>query len=132
MLDGSQQLHYRMFFTSLVHVIPCDVCRKHLDANMKAIPIDDFLATKKDLFKWSVDLHNMVNRQLGKPEISLEAANDKWANARVLQTHVEEPSKKYNVPHMVLLAACIAGVIIGAGLHKVLSGKKLTSSYGQR
>jgi hypothetical protein len=27
-----------------------------------------------DLFKWSVDVHNIVNKRLGKPEFSYEAA----------------------------------------------------------
>ena len=66
---------YGDFFKSLPPVLPCAKCRGHLAENLRAMPPDAALAAgRADLFAWSVALHNRVNDQLGKPEISLEKA----------------------------------------------------------
>lgn len=56
------------FYESLVHLIPCPTCKLHYADNLKALPISPSLDNRRDLFKWTVDMHNMVNKQLGKPE----------------------------------------------------------------
>lgn len=57
------------FYESLTHLIPCPTCKLHYADNLKEIPVSPSLDTKKDLFRWTVKMHNMVNKQLGKPEI---------------------------------------------------------------
>lgn len=56
------------FYESFVHLIPCPKCKIHYAENLKVLPITPSLDTRKDLFKWTVDMHNMVNKQLGKSE----------------------------------------------------------------
>jgi hypothetical protein len=56
------------FYESLVHLIPCPTCKLHYADNLKVLPISPSLDNRRDLFKWTVDMHNMVNKQLGKPE----------------------------------------------------------------
>lgn len=77
-LDAAQQQAYRTFFNSLPDVIPCSVCSTHLRSNLKTLPVDNYLATNKDLFKWSVALHNLVNKQLHKPQMPDDFAYDVW------------------------------------------------------
>ena len=77
-LNDSQKSAYKHFFTVLPFVMPCQTCGVHLLENYKTLPIDNSLSTKEDLFKWSVDLHNIVNKQLGKSEISVEDARIRW------------------------------------------------------
>lgn len=56
--------------------LPCGECRQHWDAMMEATPPP----AAPDLFAWSVARHNEVNRRLGKPEMGLEEALQRWAN----------------------------------------------------
>ena len=56
------------FYESFVHLIPCPTCKLHYADNIKNNPVTPSLDSRKDLFQWTVNMHNMVNRQLGKPE----------------------------------------------------------------
>jgi hypothetical protein len=62
------------FFESLVHLIPCPVCRLHYAEHLKNNPVSPNLDTNEDLFRWTVKIHNLVNKDLGKKEVTeLEA-----------------------------------------------------------
>lgn len=56
--------------------IPCGDCRKHWDAMLAATPPD-----WSAYFAWTVARHNEVNRRLGKPEMGLEEALQRWGGA---------------------------------------------------
>lgn len=58
------------FFESLQVLIPCPVCREHYADHLKELPITPHLDSRKDLFKWTVVIHNAVNKDLGKPQFS--------------------------------------------------------------
>lgn len=79
-----QKLAYKEFFLNLWKVIPCLKCsvnyRKHLD---ELPPIDEFLRSRHDLFKWTVGLHNVVNMELGKQQISLDQAYTMYTNINI-------------------------------------------------
>ena len=55
------------FYESFAQLIPCPMCKMHYADNLKLMPVSPSLDTKADLFRWTVDMHNMVNKQLGKP-----------------------------------------------------------------
>lgn len=57
------------FYESLTHLIPCPVCKEHYTQHLQQNPITPSLDTRKDLFTWTVNIHNIVNKMLGKPEI---------------------------------------------------------------
>ena len=54
------------FFESMQNLIPCPICRKHYVSHMAKLPITTALDNRKDLFRWTIDLHNDVNEMLGK------------------------------------------------------------------
>jgi len=56
----------REFYESLKFLIPCPVCRDHYVKHMEKYPITPHLDRRADLFKWTVLLHNEVNKSLGK------------------------------------------------------------------
>jgi len=58
------------FVESYKKIIPCLSCRLHFEEVLVENPVPE----ADDLFKWSVDVHNIVNRRLGKPEFSYEDA----------------------------------------------------------
>jgi hypothetical protein len=57
------------FYESLSFLIPCPVCRDHYTSHLSKFPISPHLDSRDDLFKWTVNLHNAVNEQLGKPRM---------------------------------------------------------------
>jgi hypothetical protein len=67
--------NYSLFFKHLHTVLPCDACAKHYQQHLKDLPpIEQFLESPEELFKWTVLIHNKVNLDLGKPQLSYEQA----------------------------------------------------------
>ena len=56
------------FFESLQQLIPCKICRDHYRVQLKDKPLTPFLDKRADLFKWTVLIHNSVNKFLERPE----------------------------------------------------------------
>ena len=65
---------YKAFFFSLGDVLPCYKCSQNYQRHLKEVPLDPFLVNSDSLFKWTVQLHNIVNRETGKAEMSLQDA----------------------------------------------------------
>ena len=69
---------YRDFFENLGNVLPCIKCQNNYKRHLKELPIDYFLY--EDLFKWTVEMHNIVNKETGKPEWTYEKAYNYYIN----------------------------------------------------
>jgi len=59
------------FFEGLHHLMTCEHCRISYEDFLKQFPLASY---KDDLFRWTIELHNEVNKKLGKPEWSLSDA----------------------------------------------------------
>lgn len=71
--------NYKMFFNSLSSVLPCELCKKHYAQHLQEYPLtDDILSSKHNLTKWLVNIHNNVNKQNGKKEMSYEQFLNKY------------------------------------------------------
>jgi hypothetical protein len=59
---------FATFFASLQSVLPCEGCRKGyaMLVGGQYRLTDDVLANRHSLFRWTVDVHNAVNKKLGK------------------------------------------------------------------
>jgi hypothetical protein len=68
----AEKENYLAFFKSLRHTLPCPMCAKHFEENMEKLPIR--LENTKDLFQWTVDVHNEVNKSNGKRLLTYEEA----------------------------------------------------------
>lgn len=67
--------HVKSFFELLQHLLPCPWCRIHYKQNLEINPLtDDILSIKLKLILWVIDMHNYVNKQLGKDEVMIEDA----------------------------------------------------------
>lgn len=60
------------FYESLAFLLPCSICREHYKEYLQEKPISTFLDSRTDLIKWTIQIHNKVNKMLGKPEWTLE------------------------------------------------------------
>ena len=74
--ESQKQYYFTYFSKILPEILPCLKCRKHLKQTLQTEhPMTPAaLANPDTLFEWTVSLHNVVNRQLGKPTLSLEDA----------------------------------------------------------
>ena len=77
-IDTNVRNTYYMFFSMMPYVLPCEKCRDHWIEHARTFPLEQALDTRDDLFGWSVNMHNLVNKSLGKPEVPLKDALDHW------------------------------------------------------
>jgi hypothetical protein len=123
-LDSNLKQRYKAFFELLPTVLPCRNCGKHLEENLVKLPIDNYLNTSADLFTWSVKLHNLVNSQLNKKQISEDEARKFWSSAPkcTLVTTIGKSSYIWDVKVLLYyLIAIVIGIIIGYFLKEMCS-----------
>lgn len=70
--------NYKNFFINLKEVIPCSVCKKNYARHLNEHPVDNFLDNRKSLVYWVIDMHNMVNAEIGKKILSYENVIKKY------------------------------------------------------
>jgi hypothetical protein len=73
-----QKKDYKNFFNSLQYVIPCTVCRRNYQRHLKELPLEPALTNRKTLVYWLIDIHNMVNSEIGKKIMSYKNVIDKY------------------------------------------------------
>ena len=66
----SEQKSAREFFNSLTDLLPCNSCAKHYTEYIDTNPVD--VSSRDTLANWVVDLHNDVDKRLGKPTKTYE------------------------------------------------------------
>lgn len=71
----------RTFIECYKTVLPCLSCRAHFTQVLDENPIPDS-PDPMAIFKWSVDVHNIVNVRLGKPVIEYEEALAIWTDSK--------------------------------------------------
>jgi len=92
------------FVEGYIYVIPCLSCREHFEQ----VLVDNPVPKADDFFKWSVDVHNIVNKRLGKPEFSYE---DAFANL-LAGTHSDTPPQfDLKIPIIIFLIIIILFLI---------------------
>lgn len=59
---------YKQFYISFGDVIPCQKCSKNYKRHLTELPIESYLENQRKLFQWTIMMHNIVNRELGKTQ----------------------------------------------------------------
>ena len=96
------------FFRLAGRLLPCFYCRENYARHLKEYPIQ--VDTKTDLVNWLIDVHNDVNKELGKPILSRREAMEK-----LLCMYRKQPQNPYAVHSLylgILLILFIAGYFI--------------------
>jgi hypothetical protein len=63
----AQKRAAKEYFEGLQFLLPCPQCREHYKEHLQKNPISPALDNRRDLFEWTVRVHNSVNKMLGKP-----------------------------------------------------------------
>ena len=122
-LDEFEKVAYRTFITTLPFILPCGSCGKHFYELLQAEPIEQALKSRQTLFEWSVRAHNIVNKRLGKPEVSQINALRHWSlicmgeastcPTKTIHTSTKQAStKSLTTQDGVIIVSCL--LIVGA------------------
>ena len=69
----NDKIKYKNFFLSLAEVIPCILCKMNYKKHLKELPINDsVLKNKISLMSWGIKMHNLVNIENSKKEVSID------------------------------------------------------------
>jgi FAD-linked sulfhydryl oxidase len=83
-LSEQHKIAFEALVQSFTFVLPCPVCQMHFREILNKFPIQN--RTRTELFIWSVQVHNEVNKSLGKPLVDPQEAFEYWA----VRTNYEE------------------------------------------
>lgn len=85
-----QQEALKQVMYNLQKVLPCPGCGENLGKHMQKEPIEPHLSTREGMIRWMIDIHNMVNKDTGAPELSQEEALRQFTAA-----YKKDSDKKY-------------------------------------
>tara|TARA_B100000963_G_C22629305_1_gene674047 strand:- start:169 stop:591 length:423 start_codon:yes stop_codon:yes gene_type:complete len=95
--------NYKHFFMNLQNVLPCQKCSEHYGINLQKYPLDQSLDNHQNLFRWTVDIHNEVNKKLNKKIYSFEEAYKLYTN------NVNNNNNNYN--DLLFKTGCVLLII---------------------
>lgn len=78
--DTTRLRYYQELFKQLTYLLPCEKCRMHLTENIDKLPNIITLKSKRELFDWTTQLHNLVNKITNKQEWSLDMSYNHWSD----------------------------------------------------
>ena len=97
---------------SLVHLLPCKICQENLSKKLSYHPLtNDILSNKKKLIVWMIDLHNLVNKDIGKKVLTHNEAL-KYLFKDLKKNTVENYNKMYYIVIGILLIVLFSIAII--------------------
>ena len=107
---------YRVFFESLGPVLPCAVCSEHYAEHLAQLPMDGPLdAGGRALFNWTVAMRNLVNDQMGKPQLTPQDVLAQLAVKDHLGGGILSPGRAYTLGLGVILGALAVLVALSVG-----------------
>ena len=107
-----QRSAYRRFFATLDAVIPCETCAQNYRRHLTELPLDAYLE-RGALFDWTVEMHNLVDRELGK-------ASRDWTPAQARTALLAAPLPPAHsgwtpaTVHLLLAVLLLVAMAVGA------------------
>ena len=96
-------------YTSLKTMLPCGICRAHYSEFLREMPIEHAVGSRDDLIYWVFQLHNKVNKNLGKREFTFDEYIRSMRNlAASERLSIFTPS---NAAILFILAAIVGGTV---------------------
>ena len=84
---------FQDFYERLVYILPCHKCRMNYSRHLREIPIIPYMDNRNKLVEWSILLHNRVNKELGKPELTITDAQNEIRRNIQRNLHMRHTSK---------------------------------------
>ena len=104
---------YETFFENLKYIIPCDKCKLHYSQRLRENPISKYLTDNNSLFIYTIDLHNEVNKSLGKRIYSYEEVSNQYKNYyNNPYNAINIKNKIFNVKNIVIVVLLIVSILL--------------------
>jgi hypothetical protein len=103
----NDKINYKNFFTNLQYILPCQKCASNFKKNITEYPIDNHLENQDTLMKWTIDIHNMVNKELNKEIISYEEALNYYIYDHSYLDHIKKCSKLFYLLFSIIIILII-------------------------
>lgn len=105
---------YKNYFLSLQHILPCSICannyKRHLEEDLPLT--DDALSNNETLLKWTIDLHNLVNKEKGKRQYTHKEAEQLILKNIKKDCYNDEDNKKMTILGLMCAFALLVGIAI--------------------
>lgn len=112
------------FFESMMYLIPCPACREHYRVFLGELPITPHLDDGQSLFRWTVVLHNRVNKSLGKPVFSESESRKYYLRlGRQGRSPVITPSDYARADNASYLKGLVSGLAVAGVLGAIFFWK---------
>ena len=73
--------HYKEFYECIQNILPCTNCCTNYKKHLVDLPLNDtVLSSRKNLFLWTVEMHNKVNDIRHKHRVSSDHVIDKYCH----------------------------------------------------
>merc|ERR1712232_565051 len=76
-----KQVAIENLMESLTKLLPCPSCGVHLGEHMQQIPLDPHIGKRDSMVQWMVDIHNLVNKDVGKSEVTKDEMMKEYREA---------------------------------------------------
>lgn len=63
---NEDKINYKNFFINLKNILPCHTCRNNYTTHLSKLLNDNIFISNDTLLNWTIDLHNIVNKQHNK------------------------------------------------------------------
>ena len=83
------------FLCFLYNILPCEKCKINYLNNLRSLPIENHLDNKNTLFNWLIDVHNKVNIESGKKELTYDEVIDIYENMYDKSNNNVKSNKKF-------------------------------------
>ena len=90
----TEKMHMKNFINSLQFILPCKTCQKHYQRHLSETISDRFLDNRKNFVYWMIDLHNIVNLETGKKQLSYDIVLQRYADAYGKQIIISPKDEK--------------------------------------
>lgn len=112
---------YKAFYENFGAILPCKKCRANYKRHLQELPISKALSSRQELFAWTVQLHNIVNRETGKSDWNADYAESFYLSGSYDKCKAEsqlDEKEKTILYTMIVLNILLGGFIVWLAFQK--------------
>lgn len=108
---------FKNFFMNIGEYLPCEKCRYNYKDHLQVLPLtENELSCRDNLILWLFNLHNIVNKHIGKKEFTIKEFNDVYVNN--INANMHTTTNKNNILSNIILFIILIIIVVGLVLYK--------------
>lgn len=107
-------MDYKLFYEHFGKTLPCRKCSRNYESHLIELPLNKVLSNKDTLFAWTVQFHNIVNRETHKSEWTVDYAREYYLSGTYNECSniYESQQLKNDVWRLILIFMIILNIVI--------------------